>query len=167
MAIYLRCSRHVYSGCTFALPSEAATVALGEQLAKAVVAAGARMVFLRGDLGAGKTTLSRGFLQQLGHEGHVKSPTYTLIESYPQTTPPAHHLDLYRLADPEELEYLGLRELLTSRDICLIEWPERGSGCLPPADLTIELRYQDERRTARVSVGENSVLLRHISTITI
>jgi tRNA threonylcarbamoyladenosine biosynthesis protein TsaE len=127
------------SGATrrLTVPDEAAMVALGRRIA-ALLAAG-QVVFLSGELGAGKTTLSRGILLGLGHEGAVKSPTYTLLEPYEHTRPPVYHFDLYRLADAEELEWLGARDLFGGQALCLIEWPERGAGFLPPADLIITI----------------------------
>ncbi len=96
-------------------------------------------VHLEGDLGAGKTTLVRGALRALGHRGPVKSPTYTLIEPYEVGGTRLYHLDLYRLSDPGELEYLGLRELLAEPAWVFIEWPEHGRPWLPPADLRLSI----------------------------
>ena len=96
-------------------------------------------VFLEGDLGAGKTTLVRGVLRGLGYSGSVKSPTYTLVESYQPKEISVHHLDLYRLADPEELDYLGITDLCDGKSILLIEWPDKGEGMLPPVDLNIAI----------------------------
>ena len=115
----------------FILDSAAATEALGARLAH-VLTPGC-ILYLRGDLGAGKTTLVRGLLHGLGYPGIVKSPTYTLVEPYAIGKWRLFHWDLYRLADPEELEYLGLREQLDGETALLIEWPERGPGELPPA----------------------------------
>lgn len=108
------------------------------------------VIYLVGDLGTGKTTLSRGFLRALGFGGRVKSPTYTLLEPYEFDGFGVLHLDLYRLAAAEEFEFLGVREYLHGPAICLIEWPERGGDLLPPADLTVELTQRAEQRLARI-----------------
>ncbi|WP_455384388.1 tRNA (adenosine(37)-N6)-threonylcarbamoyltransferase complex ATPase subunit type 1 TsaE [Acidihalobacter prosperus] len=130
------------------LADEAATEALGAALA-AVLPPG-MLVFLRGQLGAGKTTLVRGLLRALGHDGPVRSPTYALVESYRLSGCELHHFDLYRLADPEELEFMGMRDFLGSGAICMIEWPERGCGVLPRADLEIDLSVSGAGRVARL-----------------
>lgn len=105
------------------------------------------IVHLRGELGAGKTTFVRALLQALGVGERVKSPTYSLIESYRVGELDIHHLDLYRLADPGELEWLGIADLWTGPVLVLIEWPERGSGAMPAPDLVIGLSHADDRRT--------------------
>lgn len=117
---------------------------LGARLAELIPAA--FIVYLQGDLGAGKTTLVRGVLRGMGYQGKVRSPTYTLIEPYRVQGRAVCHLDLYRLGDPEELEYLGLRDLLEEPVVMLIEWPEQGRGMLPAADLVIRIHYQGEGR---------------------
>jgi tRNA threonylcarbamoyladenosine biosynthesis protein TsaE len=110
---------------------------LGRRLA-AVTVPGA-VVFLQGELGAGKTTLVRGFLRALGVTSAVKSPTYTLVEPYTTVAGPVMHFDLFRVKDPQELEYAGLRDHFNDETICLIEWPERGSGVLPIPELRIQI----------------------------
>ena len=129
------------------LNSAAATEALGARLASAL--APGCVLYLRGDLGAGKTTLARGLLRGLGHPGTVKSPTFTLVEPYQLGRWRLFHWDLYRLADPEELEYLGLRDQIDGEAVLLIEWPERGQGALPRADVAVWLEYLGEQRGVR------------------
>jgi tRNA threonylcarbamoyladenosine biosynthesis protein TsaE len=125
------------------LEGEAAQEGFGAHLAGLFAAdwAGGWLVHLHGDLGTGKTTLVRGILRGLGHRGAVKSPTYTLIEPYEPGGLAVYHLDLYRLGDPEELEYLGLRDLLGGEGLLLVEWPERAGAALPPPDLEIRIAY--------------------------
>ncbi|MGO1461374.1 MAG: tRNA (adenosine(37)-N6)-threonylcarbamoyltransferase complex ATPase subunit type 1 TsaE [Marinobacter sp.] len=136
------------------LEGEAETEKLGGELARLAKNSGQGLtVFLEGDLGMGKTTLSRGVIRGLGHKGSVKSPTYTLVEPYENLVPPAYHFDLYRLGDPEELEYMGIRDYFNGESLCLIEWPERGEGLLPRPDLEIYLEHQGEGRAATVRAG--------------
>ena len=132
------------------LPDEAATLALGAQLARRLLheKANGVCVYLEGDLGAGKTTLVRGILRGMGHEGAVKSPTYTIVEPYELEGVNIYHFDLYRLADPEELELIGVRDYFSSGDLCLLEWPERGAGVVPAPDLTITLAVDGYGRKA-------------------
>jgi tRNA threonylcarbamoyladenosine biosynthesis protein TsaE len=136
---------------TLDLPDEAATRAAGARLATAL-APGA-VVFLHGPLGAGKTTLVRGLLRSLGHGGAVKSPTYTLVEPYQTAGQRVFHFDLYRLADPEELEFLGIRDYLDGSAWALIEWPERGAGWLPAPTVELWLEPVAQGRRLRVQAA--------------
>lgn len=122
------------------LADESAQLALAADLARHTPAG--TVIFLQGDLGAGKTTLVRGFLQTLGHVGAVKSPTYTLVEPYQIDGQGIYHFDLYRLGEPDELEYAGGRDYFDGESICLIEWPEKAAGYLPVADVLCELSYE-------------------------
>lgn len=136
---------------TIALADEAATERLGRQLAGCVQLP--QLIFLRGELGAGKTTLCRGLLRGLGHEGLVKSPTYTLCEPYRLAAGRCLHCDFYRLSDPEEVEYLGLREQFAGDCLLLIEWPEIAGTVLPAPDLDIALRFERDGRAADLCAG--------------
>ena len=127
-------------------------IVLGQQLAS--VADDGLLIYLYGDLGTGKTTFARGFIQARGRLGKVKSPTYTLVETY-NLEPPIYHFDLYRLADPEELDYLGLSDYLHQPVIWLLEWPEQGGDYLPVADLSIYLSHQGTARDLRLQAHSN------------
>ena len=137
----------------FELSDETATIALGSQVAGKVQAP--QVIFLRGRLGAGKTTFSRGFLRGRGYDGSVKSPTYTLVEPYASVPGgPVFHLDLYRLGDAQELAYLGLDDYLSAEGILLIEWPERAEAQLPPATVDITLTLEGSGRKATVQAAD-------------
>ena len=129
------------------LKDAAATEAAGAALARAL-SGGDHIIFLHGDLGAGKTTLVRGLLRALGHAGRVPSPTYTLVEPYELGSLSLKHLDLYRIADPEELAYLGIRDMSGA---VLIEWPERGAHFLPEQDLDCRLSVAAPGRVLEVA----------------
>jgi tRNA threonylcarbamoyladenosine biosynthesis protein TsaE len=128
------------------LPDAAATAALGEALAAG--AAPGRVLHLRGDLGAGKTTVVRGLLRALGHSGRVKSPTYTVVEPYTLSSLNLYHFDFYRLKDRSEWEHGGFREYFNAQSLCVIEWPERAAGLLAPPDLEVVLEFAGEARRA-------------------
>ncbi len=130
---------------TLEIPDAQQQEALGGMMSADAPAA--FIIYLEGELGAGKTTLVRGFLRGLGYRGNVKSPTFTLLEPYELGDRAIYHLDLYRLADPGELEYLGLRDLLATDATLLIEWPEQGRGMLPDADIVVSIGYRDEGRS--------------------
>lgn len=133
------------------LADAAATEALAARMAHTLP--GAAVVFLHGDLGAGKSSLARGMLHALGVQGAIKSPTYTLIERYALNQGDAAHLDLYRIAQASELEFLGLQDLAPEVRLWLVEWPERGQGALPKPDLEVELRVAGEGRSARLEAA--------------
>lgn len=134
--------------CVSTLPDDAATQALGARLAR--VLGPGLSVWLIGDLGAGKTTLTRGLLRELGFAGRVKSPTYTLVELYPFSRFNLYHFDLYRFADPDEWEDAGFREYFNDTSLCLVEWPEKGGDLLPAPDVQVRLEILDAGRLARV-----------------
>jgi tRNA threonylcarbamoyladenosine biosynthesis protein TsaE len=133
------------------LADENGTAQLGAELAMALRPG--LVVYLRGDLGAGKTTLVRAILRGLGHQGKVKSPTYTLVESYVVSSLNLYHFDLYRFADPEEWEGLGFREYFNPATVCLVEWPEKAAGFLPPPDVEISLGIHDGGREVELNAA--------------
>jgi tRNA threonylcarbamoyladenosine biosynthesis protein TsaE len=154
----------ILPGVSLSIPlsDDEATTLLGRQLAQALPDSGSALVMhLRGELGAGKTTIARSMLKTLGVAGVVRSPTYTLVEPYATPAWQCVHIDLYRLRGPEELDDLGLGDYLVPRHLLLIEWPERGGTRLPGADLDLSLTYGVEAsaavgRTAHLTAGSDS-----------
>jgi len=139
------------------LPDADATLEFGRELAGAISGlSGRTTIYLYGDLGAGKTTFSRGFIEGCGHTGRVPSPTYTLLEPYDVTPRPVYHMDLYRLQDGAELEFLGLYDLPESA-IFLVEWPDKGEGELFAADILIRLALSADGRSAELSLCNNDI----------
>jgi tRNA threonylcarbamoyladenosine biosynthesis protein TsaE len=134
------------SEVTLYLADEEAMSDFGARIAR--VTRGHGLIFLEATW-AGKTTLSRGIIRGLGHVGAVKSPTFTLVEPYEIGDIRAFHFDLYRLVDPEELEFLGIRDYFEDDALCLIEWPDKGAGFLPKPDLTITISPQDSGRSLK------------------
>ncbi len=130
------------------LDSTEATEQLGAELFKSVPSK--CLIFLQGDLGAGKTTLARGFLRAAGYNGTVKSPTYTLVEEYMVDGRKIFHFDLYRVVDPEELEWIGIRDYFDQDSVCFIEWPDNGKGFLPKPDIIITLKPQGLARSVNL-----------------
>ncbi|MEO6800241.1 MAG: tRNA (adenosine(37)-N6)-threonylcarbamoyltransferase complex ATPase subunit type 1 TsaE [Rhodanobacter sp.] len=138
----------VDNGPLWPLPDEAATAALAIRMAGLLD--DGMVLYLHGPLGAGKTSFARALLTSLGVGERVKSPTYSLMEGYAARERPAWHLDLYRITDPGELEWLGLDALADPDALVLVEWPERGAGALPAADLELCLAYAGDGRQARL-----------------
>lgn len=128
------------------LANEKATLELGRAVAR--YCEELSVVFMHGELGVGKTTLVRGILEGLNYTGFVKSPSYTIVEPYVHTNvKPVYHFDLYRISDPGELEYIGLRDYLAPENLCIFEWPEHAASELPQPDLLIHLDWEREGRT--------------------
>ncbi len=148
------------------LADEAATLQLGQQLAPCLQ--GGLQLQLHGDLGAGKTTFTRGLLRGLGHPGRVKSPTYTLVESYPLPAMTVHHFDLYRFSEPREWYDAGFSDYQANDTLCIVEWPQKAAGILPPPDLTLELGVADEGRNYRLTAHSEtgSACLSRFQTLT-
>ncbi len=152
------------------LKDEAAMLQFGRQIAQATFAGGGvapadvtagqgmpssgGVLHLHGDLGAGKTTLTRGILRGYGYQGAVKSPTYTLVEPYEFDLCKLYHFDLYRLDNPAEVEYLGVEDYFSPANLCIVEWAERGLGVIPPADLTVDIEIEGTGR--KLSCQTNS-----------
>ena len=146
------------------LKDEAATVEFGRnflQAARELIPNRALVCYLMGDLGVGKTTFARGVVQAAGWQGAVKSPTYTLVEPYELNDVTINHFDLYRLAEPEELEYIGIRDYFLANSVSLIEWPTKGMGFLPHADIELHLADHGTGRMveliAKNSIGEQLI----------
>lgn len=131
------------------IASAQAMEALGAELAATLQTPA--VVYLHGELGTGKTTLVRGALRALGHQGSVKSPTFTLVESYKFKQGDVHHFDLYRISDPEELECIGMREYFQEDAICFIEWPDKGRAGIPAATLEIHIQHHGDDREVEIS----------------
>ena len=162
------------------LPDSGATETLGRALARALpnAAAAGAVLYLHGELGAGKTTCVRSLLRTLGVAGLVRSPTYTLVETYGLPGLTCVHVDLYRLQTLTEVDELGLRDLVGPGCLLLVEWPEKGGGHLPPADLDLYLQYADEGRRARLGadgglggdwlrdLGSDTSLIPYVSNLT-
>lgn len=135
------------------LMGEAATLSAGAQFAQYLTAHPSPrglVIYLHGDLGAGKTTFTRGFIQGLGFIGRVKSPTYTLVEPYVFSRYTIYHFDLYRFTDEDEWEASGFREYFNSNSICLVEWPEKAGDCLPAPDFDVYLMHADCERNIHI-----------------
>jgi tRNA threonylcarbamoyladenosine biosynthesis protein TsaE len=139
---------------TVRLPDEAATIEFGRNLAPLLLPG--MVVWLDGDLGAGKTTLARALLRALGHCGPVKSPTYTLVEVYVVSSIYWYHFDFYRFNHPEEFEDAGLGEYFRDDAVCLVEWPEKAAGYVPQADLVLVFRFADGGRELDVVAGSEA-----------
>ena len=142
---------HNHSMLKMHLPDEAATRALGARLAR--VLEPGLSVYLRGDLGSGKTTLVRGLFRGLGYEGRVKSPTYTLVELYTVSRLNLYHFDFYRFRNPKEWRDAGFNEYFNGASVCLVEWPEKAAGLLPVADLEVALEFAGDGRDLEIRAG--------------
>jgi len=142
------------------LADELQQIALAQKVARHLKSS--FVLLLKGDLGVGKTTFARGFVHASGFEGVVKSPTYTLVEPYPiDNDRTCYHFDLYRLANPEELEFIGARDYFNEKDVCLVEWPEKAEGYLPVADWICEFSHHETGRnlTVLAATGKGKKLM--------
>lgn len=144
----------------FDLPDEAATLEFGAKIANSITKLTDKpmVITLSGDLGRGKTTFVKGFIKSLGYPGLVKSPTYAIVEPYANLNPPTYHFDLYRLADPSELEYIGIRDYLAAGNICIFEWPEKAKGILPQADIELAFDLKADGREVKVTINTPELL---------
>jgi len=147
----LHSSHHTDSAEIHHLADEAATLALGKEIGE--ILNPGLIIFLQGNLGAGKTTLARGILRGQGYGGRVKSPTYNLVEHYKNSRLYLYHFDFYRFNEPMEWEDTGFREYFNADSVCLIEWPEKAHGLLPPPDLQIFLGISETGRNIRIQAG--------------
>lgn len=141
---------------TLYLADEAATIAAGTQLAKKVSTG--LTIYLHGDLGAGKTTFVRGLLHGLGHQGKVKSPTYTLVEPYVISRFNIYHFDLYRFIDPEEWDAAGFRDYFNPQSLCLVEWPEKAGDLIPQADMDVTLTIEKDGRMLNIKANSEQAV---------
>ena len=136
------------------LADELQQIALAKKVAKHLNSS--FILLLKGDLGVGKTTFARGFIHASGFDGVVKSPTYTLVEPYPIShNRTCYHFDLYRIVHPEELEFIGARDYFNDKDVCLVEWPEKAEGFLPPADWVCTFSHHNQGRNLFISALSN------------
>jgi tRNA threonylcarbamoyladenosine biosynthesis protein TsaE len=150
---------------TLTLAGETATLLLGAEFAR--ILHPGLVIFLRGDLGAGKTTFARGILRGLGYQGNVKSPTYNLVELYKISRLYLYHFDFYRFKDPVEWEEAGFRDYFNADSICLVEWPQKAEGLLPPADVTFVFHLSDTGRNVEISSDTQAgkLCLKHWQTL--